>query len=120
LTEPVITINGRTLISAQVKAVRGALLLADGAIDAIYDADRLTEVIAMLSAPTTERAQQERVLSAINKPRRDRILQLAGIAPETASARALALAEGYAAQTGLAVDEASTRLRRALDAQSGN
>jgi hypothetical protein len=116
VTEPVVTINGRTLIEPQARAVRMAI--EDYRHAALPDTqDRLDEVLQMMRS---ERAQQERVLSTINKPRRDRILQLAGIAPETASARALALAEGYAAQTGLAVDEASTRLRRALDAQSGN
>lgn len=113
MTEPVITINGRTLIPEQVKAVRGALLLADGAIDAIYDADRLTEVLQIMEAKPSERVQQEKMLSGMFLQRRQRILQLAGIVPEQATPEQIRLADGYAA-AGIQIDEAAVRLQTAL------
>jgi hypothetical protein len=130
LTEPVITINGRALLEPQAKAVRLALYVLRQQIinpmemgdllcrfEEMSDLDegRLTEVVHMLVAtPAGDRHQQEKALLAIHKPRRDRILQLAGITPETASARATALAEGYAAQSSLPIDEAAMRLQRAV------
>lgn len=116
MTEPVIIINGRTLIPEQAKAVRGALLLADGEIDAVYDADRLTEVLQIMAAKTSERAQQEKMLTGMYIQRRNRILQLAGIVPERATMNQIRLADGYAA-AGLAADEAAVRLQRADDAK---
>lgn len=115
MTEPIITINGRTLIPAQVKAVRGALLLADGAIDAMYDADRLTEVLQIMDSRPSERAQQEKMLTGMHLQRRDRILQLAGIVPEQATEEQRNAAATFSA-TGMAVDEAAVRLRRSMGA----
>jgi hypothetical protein len=110
LSEPVITINGRTLVPAQAKAVRGALLLANGAIDSIYDADRLTEVLAIMAA------DQSAPKTGTGIGRLNRILQLAGIVPEQATMEQILLADGYAA-AGIMVDEAATRLRRALESR---
>lgn len=113
MTGPVITINGRLLIEPQVRALRGALRLADGQIDAIYDADRLTEVLQMLEGQLSERAQQEKMLTGMQVDRINRILQLAGIVPESATPDARTLAEGYV-RAGCRNDEAAVRLRRAL------
>lgn len=128
MSEPVITINGRPLIEAQAMAVRVAILayhqeMADPL--ALGDdehgkrmteayRDRLGEVLSIIAGVVREdRAKQERMLTGMLVQRRDRILQLAGIVPERATAQQTRLADGYAA-AGLPPDEAAVRLMRAL------
>jgi hypothetical protein len=115
-----VIINGRALIEPQVKALRGALRLADGQIDAGYDTDRLTEILQMLDAsPAAISAsgwpEQEKMMVGLHNQRVNRVLQLAGYEPEKATAEARRLAEGYVT-AGVRNDEAAIRLQRALNA----
>lgn len=124
-----ITINGRTLIEPQVQALFIAVsVLRQQILNPVeygdlmcrfnevpdLDEDRLAEVSQMLSAPVNERQAQERVLTEMHRQRVERVLQLAGIVPESAAPRARKLAEGYVL-AGARNDEAAVRLRRALE-----
>lgn len=114
MTSLIITINGRALIEPQVQALRSAIAMAHEGTVLPCDPDRLAEVAQMLSAPVNESKAQERVLTEMHRKRVDRVLQLAGIVPEDASAKARELAEGYVL-AGARNDEAAVRLQRALE-----
>ena len=120
MSEPVITINGRLLTSGQAMAVRVAIssfhqeCRDPGHLGDDADARRLTEAY---------RDRLTEVLQAITTPkptppqlgiRAHRILMLAGLVPERATERQRQMAESYAV-TGMAIDEAAMRLKRALE-----
>jgi hypothetical protein len=121
LTEPVITINGRTLLGPQAMAVRVAItsyhqeLQDPDHLGTDRDArrlthayrDRLDEVLRFILSP--ERSHQ--VTVAMHQQRRDRILQLAGIVPEQATPSQRDKAVGLAA-SDMAIDEAASRLQQ--------
>jgi hypothetical protein len=111
-----VIINGRALVEPQIQALRAALSFADqtGAmVEFPFDPDRLTEVLQMLQP--TERQKQEKMLTGMHTDRVNRVLQLAGIAPDHAAPEARKLAEGYVI-AGVRNDEAAIRLQRALNA----
>jgi len=138
LTEPFITINGRTLLEVQAKAIRIAVsVLRQQLVNPMeygdlmcrfdevpdLDEDRLVEVLQIITGPARsdsrmaidgDHAAQANSLSTMHSQRVDRILQLAGFVPEQASEVQRSLARGYAS-AGIAPDEAAVRLQRALE-----
>jgi hypothetical protein len=129
LTEPRITINGRLLTEGQAMAVRVAIAAyhqelqdpdhlgtdRDGRRLTHAYRDRLEEVLRFI-LPAAASKEPVRLTEA-QRQRANRILQLAGIVPETAAPSAMALAVGYAGQN-IQVDEAAVRLRRAMESGS--
>ena len=138
MTEPFITINGRTLLEVQAKAIRiavsvlrqqlvnpmeyGDLMCRFDEVEDL-DEDRLTEVLQIITGPARDdnrmaidddRATRANSPSTMHSQRVDRILQLAGFVPEQASEVQRSLARGYA-RAGIAPDEAAVRLQRALE-----
>lgn len=126
MTEPVITINGRTLVEGQAMAVRVAITAyhqelqdpdhlgidRDGRRLTHAYRDRLEEVLSIILG--TEPRERRAAITPALEGRINRILQLAGIVPEQASGVQRDLAAGYAS-AGIMVDEAATRLKRALE-----
>lgn len=123
MTEPVITINGRTLIEPQAMAVRVAITSyhaelqdpdhlgsdRDGRRLTHAYRDRLAEVLSIILG--TEPAGRRAVITPALEGRINRILQLSGIIPERATRVQRDLAAGYAS-SGIPVDEAAMRLQR--------
>ena len=133
MTEPRITINGRLLAEGQATAVRVAITafhqecqdphqLGDDEVGIRLNEayrDRLTEVLRMIEIPPRqgmpideERPAQERTVASMHAQKINRILQLAGIAPEKATGEQRRRAGAYA-QAAMSVDEAAVRLQRA-------
>lgn len=126
MSEPVILINGRRLTDGQAMAVRVAITTFHQEMaepDALGGdehgkrmaegyRDRLTEVLRMLVPPVAS-ASPATEAGPIMRARTARILQLAGVVPENATAEQRELADGYAIAE-LPIDEAAACLMWAM------
>jgi hypothetical protein len=127
MTDPLITINGRTLNEPQTKSLMWAVkafhevakIMGRSSSDEelrihATNYDRLEEILGILGATPTARApvRASSISDTINVVRTNRILQLAGFVPEQANAEARALAERFAATTE-PIDVLAMRLRKA-------